>query len=512
MILHFPLPNPKVPILGSIRSIRDFAEGPSLLRPILQDALEFQKMLNGVNIHRLWLDNVTTMDFGFYPSGNSSVSLNDKSISFTAGQYRFNCSFNYSQLIQLPESAILNPVSRPNATNNATSQNVKELSFLAYSDKLLAGTWRFLTYFGRDTMIAMLLVRDRLSPLTLEAGIGAILERSNSKGVICHEEIIGDYASLTNLLNNITSTAPSCNYVMVDTDFFLQPLLAQYFLNTSGCANRAGPFLKLFVFCSMFPNNAVRLPLPGRKTRGYHAELAFRNAFHVMNISAPFAGHQSKDNLIHLRDGEIVGQWRDSIYGIGGTRIPYDVNTALVPAALRGIGQLTRAGFYPDFANWSMLADDYAQIWEDSTLQFFEVTIRQAEAQRRVESYVKEANFTGPTGSVTYDVFFYGLGLDGHDNQSIVLVMNSDDCNVPLRNEIVDIRLPTLPTEHDEPKSIDDIRQSNCQPHQRKIPYRTNDGREYACRKSSIRERSSLRSKLDDRRISRHSRLGMAFS
>jgi hypothetical protein len=75
-----------VPILGSIRSVREFVEGASLLRPVLQDALEFQNVSNGINIHRLWLDNVTTMDFGFYPDGNSSVSLSNESLSFTAGQ------------------------------------------------------------------------------------------------------------------------------------------------------------------------------------------------------------------------------------------------------------------------------------------------------------------------------------------------------------------------------------------------------------------------------------------
>jgi hypothetical protein len=149
-----------------------------------------------------------------------------------------------------------------------------------------------------------------------------------------------------------------------------------------------------------------------------------------MSIAAPFAapGNQTIDNLIHLREGQIVGEWRDSTYGIGGARIPYDVNTALVPASLRAIAQLTRAGFYPSSLNWSVLADEYAQVWEDNTLQFFEVVVPKAEAQQRVDQYVQEANFTGPPGNVSDDVLFYGLGLDGYDGQSIVLVMNSDDC------------------------------------------------------------------------------------
>ena len=121
------------------------------------------------------------MNFGFSPVSNASVSLKNKTVTFTSGQYRFNVSFNYTQLIQLNTSAILNDESQSNATTNTTSQNVRDLSFLTYSDKMLAGTWRFLTYFGRDTMIAMLLMKNRLSPLALEAGIGAVLERSNAK-------------------------------------------------------------------------------------------------------------------------------------------------------------------------------------------------------------------------------------------------------------------------------------------------------------------------------------------
>jgi hypothetical protein len=195
-------------------------------------------------MHRLWLDNVTTMDFGFNPVSNGSVTLNNETITFSAGQYHFNVSFNYTQLIQLNASTFLNFPSQGNATNNVTQQNVQDLSFLTYSDKLLAGTWRFLTYFGRDTMIAMLLMSDRLSNEALEAGIGAVLERSNATGALCHEETIGDYATLLNSLDNITSTDPMYSYIMRDSDFYLQPLLAQYFLNTPNATNRSTTFLR----------------------------------------------------------------------------------------------------------------------------------------------------------------------------------------------------------------------------------------------------------------------------
>lgn len=63
-----------------------------------------------------------------------------------------------------------------------------------------------------------------------------------------------------------------------------------------------------------------------------YADLALLNAEKVMRTAEAFAasGGQTIENLVHLEPRQIVGEWRDSTYGIGGGRIPYDVNTALV--------------------------------------------------------------------------------------------------------------------------------------------------------------------------------------
>lgn len=44
-----------------------------------------------------------------------------------------------------------------------------------------------------------------------------------------------------------------------------------------------------------------------------------------------------------------------------------------MPAALRAIAALSRAGMYPGHHDWAEKADKYAQIWEDETLRFFQV-------------------------------------------------------------------------------------------------------------------------------------------
>ena len=185
-----------VPILGSVRTIRDFTEGPSLLRPTIQDAIMVSQNDAGAVMSRVWLDNVTTIELGFMPitsTGASSVTVSNQTLGFGAGQYLFYTDFNYPQLTQLCASDVLNPMSQ--VLISQQPDQTTSLSFLSYTEKLLAGAWRFLTYFGRDSMIATLLLNPVLSQGAggaVEAVIGAVLERINkTDGSVCHEETIG---------------------------------------------------------------------------------------------------------------------------------------------------------------------------------------------------------------------------------------------------------------------------------------------------------------------------------
>ena len=304
------------------------------------------------------------------------------------------------------------------------------LSFLSYEDKLLAGTWRFLTYFGRDSMISMLLMQPVLSEgenSAIEAVISAVLERINrTDGTVCHEEVIGDYATYLNLKENITSTEPRCDYKMVDTDYLLPIALQNYFVDTEVGQRRSETF---------FNTTATFLVDNEGFTYETLAEITISK---IMNATAAFAteGGQIKENLIHLRPDQPVGEWRDSNNGLGGGRIPYDVNAALVPAGLRAIAALSRAGFFANRPEWNETADQYAQVWEDETLRFFEVDVPQSEATSLVNSYVTDANLSVPSkvSSITSDVTYYGIALDGNvpppsnTSSPIVPVMNTDDC------------------------------------------------------------------------------------
>lgn len=194
-----------VTILGSIRTIRDFTEGPSLLRPEIQSAIKYESFQDGgVKMSRLWLDNVTTTTMTFSPTDSGqTIQVDNETVMFPAGSYNFTATFNYPQLTQLTSSNLLN-----NASQGLISQQpdlFKSLEFLSYSTKLLAGAWRFLTYFGRDSMISALLMEPILNPGeggAIEAVIAGVLERVNrTDGSVCHEETIGYILFLKQSLN-----------------------------------------------------------------------------------------------------------------------------------------------------------------------------------------------------------------------------------------------------------------------------------------------------------------------
>lgn len=127
---------------------------------------------------------------------------------------------------------------------------------------------------------------------------------------------------------------------------------------------------------------ATLLPLNGGKN---YRQLLSRTCEKILNQAKPLSepgGHESYKNLISLKDGQPVGQWRDSNHGLGGGRYPYDVNTALMPAALRAIAELARAGVFEDWLEWDDTASRRAEVWERSTLEFFTVRLRSESLQR----------------------------------------------------------------------------------------------------------------------------------
>jgi hypothetical protein len=205
--------------------MRDYTEsGGTVFHPIFNYTLGaynstsvqlVRNWINGTTVQYLTFDVVSNGNFTVVPNSNASIpadiTLTRPSASSNA-TVRFTTSFNFTGttpstpfvpleglgkqdlfLTSIPIS-VQGEVDANTTTNlartlssiqtNATAV-ADQLAFLAYSDKFLAGGWRFLTYFGRDTMLALRLLLPVVSTTTAEAILGAVIERTNDTGSKC---------------------------------------------------------------------------------------------------------------------------------------------------------------------------------------------------------------------------------------------------------------------------------------------------------------------------------------
>ena len=118
------------------------------------------------------------------------------------------------------------------ASANDDPRSRQVLPFLSYEEKFLAGSWRFNTYFGRDTLMSLRLLMPGLEPEAIEGGLMAVLQRLAPNGEVAHEEDIGEFAVLRHRKQGEgVSDAPIYDYKMIDDDFMLAPVAAAWLID-----------------------------------------------------------------------------------------------------------------------------------------------------------------------------------------------------------------------------------------------------------------------------------------
>jgi hypothetical protein len=265
-----------------------------------------------------------------------------------------------------------------NAQAGADPRSRQALEFLSYEEKFLAGSWRFNTYFGRDTLMSVRLLLPALTPQAAEAGLGSVLARLNAAGEVAHEEDIGEFAILRRMREGQPPDAePIHDYGMIDDDFMLAPVAAAYLLDTPHGRERAAAFL------------ARTMPSGER----YGQALA-RNFAWVAQAATPFAREAAVRHLIALKPDKLNGQWRDSHDGLGDGRYAYDVNAVFVPDALASIARFAQAGLLrahatPEQTAALAQADALAQAWRRSAPPMFAISIDAPTARRAVQAYAR---------------------------------------------------------------------------------------------------------------------------
>ncbi|HEY2036971.1 MAG TPA: hypothetical protein VGG96_08150 [Steroidobacteraceae bacterium] len=294
------------------------------------------------------------------------------------------------------------------------------LTFLAYREKLLAGSWRFDTYFGRDTLMSVRLLMPVLSPTAVEAGLDSVLARLSPQGEVAHEEDIGEQAVLDHLkADGSRSATPVYDYKMIDEDYLLAPVATAWLLRP-GAQARAAAFLKA----------PVGGPLERRGSRG--AALV-RNLRYVVQSALAFAQAPGVAHLIGLKPGQTVGDWRDSGTGLGGGKYPYDVNAVLVPAALDAVARLQQSGLIASYLTASDRAliagaARMAGVWREHAPPLFAVTVSPAAAANAVEIYADSQGILSQPalhGLGSGPLSFHALSLSAAGEP--IPVMNSDE-------------------------------------------------------------------------------------
>jgi hypothetical protein len=317
-------------------------------------------------------------------------------------------------LTPLPQDKLLDARARPDRESRNT------LTFLSYREKFLAGSWRFDTYFGRDTLMSMDLLMPALTPAAVEAGLDSVLARLSAKGEVAHEEDIGELAILDHLRTDGTrSDEPTYNYNMIDGNFMLAPVARSWLLDDGRGRSRAAAFLS-------------RDDGGAGVTHAAGADLV-SNLRLVVRSALAFGDNPRVQNLIGLKDGFPAGEWRDSTDGLGGGRYPYDVNAVLVPAALDAAARLYASGLldpYLGAEDRSLLAraGALAQVWSEKAPGYFQVTESNETARKAVQSYATALHVPAdPALSSLGDapLAFHALALKS--DGSPVSVIHSDE-------------------------------------------------------------------------------------
>lgn len=398
-------------VLSSIRVLRDYE-----LSGNQPDEVQAQPALSSHSVTwaRDRLDGAPGYALSVEAIDDSSATTEDGSVVLVAApgkplRLRVRALTGETPLTPLTSAELL----RPMPDDDVRSRQV--LEFLSYREKFLAGSWRFDTYFGRDTLMSLRLLMPALQPEAVESGLRSVLVRLSPEGEVAHEEDIGEFAILRRLRQgDPPDDAPIYDYAMVDDDMMLAPVAAAWLLDDARGRARAAAFLAATA--------------AGGERNG-HA-LA-RNLAFVADRTRAFAAEPTAANLVGLKPGRKAGQWRDSDEGLGRGRYPYDVNAVFVPAALRAADSLVRSGLLDPYLSDSQRkrlagSAQRASVWEQSGASLFLVEIPAPVAAEQIRQYAAQLGVpTGPVPDEGLPVIFHAVSLDASGQP--VPVMHSDE-------------------------------------------------------------------------------------
>ena len=403
---------PKQAVLSSVRVLRDYqalgtVPAAVAVHPTASgDTITWARArLDGAPGYRLTLEVIygTLRSDGLLSAADGRIKLRVTALS------------GEPPLTPLSGTALLNGMeSEDKGATNA-------LTFLSYQEKFLAGSWRFNTYFGRDTLLSVRLLLPVLAPDAIEAGLRAVLARLASDGEVAHEEAIGEFAVLSHQKQDGTlSDAPVFDYGMIDGNYLLAPVVAAYLLDDPEGKRRAAAYLH------------GNVGAYGDSTTSAGQALV-RNLRLVGTNAAAFAANPRYDHLIALKPGRATGEWRDSNDGLAGGRYPYDVNAILMPAALEASARLLQSRLLDTYlvpADREVLARAaaFAKVWQERAPTLFDMSLDNTRARTAVAAYARQIGVPAKEALAALDgnrVSFHAISLDASGKP--LPIVNSDE-------------------------------------------------------------------------------------
>ncbi len=334
---------------------------------------------------------------------------------------------------------------------------VRGMGLLCYREKILAGLPNFATYFGRDTMMTILMMEPLWTPTMLEYAVASVLRKVHPSGWVSHEESVGGQAIRENasrynrlveagrlaaarsVLRNLQETRE--NYRMVDDDFQLPVVIARYLQRTDIPRARKRAF---FLHPAGDPGGNLRITL------------MLRNLLHVIQQAHAYAVDPRPVHLVGFPSMDnrrwFPGSWRDSTAGYANGRFAMDVNVIWVPEALESIAMiitaLERIGLSIEtLKRWvpEIAGTELARIFRDrqelrrtirtwqNAIQHFWVRLPVREVKRRVraklawmprEERIYWERVLAETGADNTELTFPALALDAQGHP--IPVMHTD--------------------------------------------------------------------------------------
>ncbi len=362
--------------LGSVRFLRSFDE-----RGILDLPLMSEPFADGMRFQRCRQDGKACYFLALEARNGSRVVQDGTRLVLQpaeeAGPVHFRVQALTSEpaLTPLGLDAVLRPEYLRGGARSGSGVGLERLrnvlDFLVYEEKWLAGSWRFLTYFGRDTLLTATLLAPALQNEAFEAALRSVISRLDDEGRVAHEETVGDFAVSQHFVGAIRADDSTLDYSMVDGDFMLAPVLARYMEGLEDSA-RATEFLGEI----------------GAEEESLSLRLK-RNFVWVLSRSAAFAKSGKTRDLIALESGSAVGDWRDSLEGLGGGVYAYSVNAVFVPAALEAIETLCGGALSDVCEELAGEAQKQLKRWRQAPARF-EVKIPEVKAERALATYAEE--------------------------------------------------------------------------------------------------------------------------